>query len=1324
HTHPGLSSPMDSPRNISPNNQPGHFSFAPAYVKPRQFVAAMEGRRWSVTSLPSSGYGTNTPSSVLSSSACSSQDRLHQLPSQPTDDQLTYLSRHFCSNESINEDDIGGCRSPFRPRSRSLSPGRTPVSHDSGVLMMNNVYRERFPKAVDQMEEKLKQFIDTCSQGCQTPVSDAAWSFVHNQVVKMARSCLQMSQENRITARYFFELSENLEKLIEEYYVSCYSEGILELLTNISFEHFASVSSIIGIKMHFGPCSQAHEKSTGGSGGMMKLVKKFMMIVARPARLLECLEFSPEEFYQLLESAEYVAKESRSCIGTDIPQYIVQQLGLTSVRMDFRNCRPIMINQSILCSIINLIGSHINGYQIAPQFYDFLNPLKQKRDCYDSLNHYFLKRLLTDSDELEETSRPQQQVSEEDFIVKKLISNGAYGAVYLVRHKDTSQRFALKKINKHNLALRNEVQQVFAERDILTFVENPFVVTMYCSFQTKHHLCMVMEYVEGGDVASLIKNICVLPDEVAQMYFAETVLALEYLHNYGVVHRDLKPDNLLITSMGHIKLTDFGLSKVGLMSRTTNMYESHLDPQQLFNDRQVYGTPEYIAPEVILHLGYGTPVDWWSAGICLYEFLVGCVPFFGQTPDDLFMQAINDDIVWPEGEDSLSDEAINLISCLLDRDALSRLGSRGAFEVTLCNIEISSCPLPQVKNHPYFTTMDWNNLLRQKAQFVPQIDDEEDTSYFDTRKDRYTHDNDLLDTSQCDDTEQFLQLANFSSSTKRFSQVPTRFLCSDTHITSHRRQSSDSSITSGNGHTSPPLRSAHPLDKPWLTSTPNTSQSTKYIHKKVGASLSDSTAPPTINKSPINPLDRSSSKSPEMGCLRNIKKSRSMSADSPLVQTTEITPSTDTGSAFKPQTTSVVTPPTTSHQLHPHHAIRSRATSSSEDRILPASSSSLSSHRKQVTPGPPTPHYHPPPPPIPTYVLLKHIIRMPPPSSSRSQSLEEVMQRRFPHYGGTPSCRSRNHSGEIKRSRSIKRSIIKSSSASSLQLMIPNIDDSLPPSPLASPRSIYPPHPSILSNPSSRDSSPGRSFSPVPGSPRPPIVIPRTSRGFGFKIQAIPVFRNNGNTFDVHHIVTQVDEQGAAYEAGLRVGDLLTHVNNEVVQGMVHTSVLQLMYRSNKQISIQAVPLESTSIKVGRRPSKNRSKPIRRRKRHRTKSKMMTSASSGEIQEGNHLPHSPPLSRLEHDLSSSPNSTLSDTATPTPLLMGDSSTPVPSKSASFSMTPNPRPTSRPMSLEVGHIGGIKGNKVKLTRSIRSSRRKSTGHIPLSPLARIPNSPSP
>ena len=142
-------------------------------------------------------------------------------------------------------------------------------------------------------------------------------------------------------------------------------------------------------------------------------------------------------------------------------------------------------------------------------------------------------------------------------------------AVHLVRHKQLGERFAMKKIKKHNLILRNQLQQVFTERDIMTFTDNPFVVALICTFETKHHLCMVMEYVEGGDVATLIKNMGPLPLDMARTYFAETTLAVEYLHSYGIIHRDLKPENLLITSLGHIKLTDFGLSKVGLMNCET-----------------------------------------------------------------------------------------------------------------------------------------------------------------------------------------------------------------------------------------------------------------------------------------------------------------------------------------------------------------------------------------------------------------------------------------------------------------------------------------------------------------------------------------------------------------------------------------------------------------------------------------------------------------------------------------------------------------------------------------------------------------------------------
>uniref|UniRef100_A0A8C9K735 non-specific serine/threonine protein kinase n=1 Tax=Panthera tigris altaica TaxID=74533 RepID=A0A8C9K735_PANTA len=489
----------------------------------------------------------------------------------------------------------------MRPRSRSLSPGRSPVSFDSEIIMMNHVYKERFPKAHERSESSEVAFV-------------------------------------------------------------------------------------------------------------MQLVKKLMIVIARPARLLECLEFDPEEFYHLLEAAEGHAKEGQG-IKCDIPRYIVSQLGLTR------------------------------------------DPLEEmaQLSSYDSPD----TPETDDSVEGRGASLTKKTPSEEDFETIKLISNGAYGAVFLVRHKSTRQRFAMKKVNKQNLILRNQIQQAFVERDILTFAENPFVVSMFCSFETKRHLCMVMEYVEGGDCATLLKNIGALPVDMVRLYFAETVLALEYLHNYGIVHRDLKPDNLLITSMGHIKLTDFGLSKIGLMSLTTNLYEGHIEKDaREFLDKQVCGTPEYIAPEVILRQGYGKPVDWWAMGIILYEFLVGCVPFFGDTPEELFGQVISDEIVWPEGEDALPPDAQDLTSKLLHQNPLERLGAGSASEV---------------KQHPFFTGLDWTGLLRQKAEFIPQLESEDDTSYFDTRSERYHH----VDSEDEEEVSEdgCLEIRQFSSCSPRFSKV-------------------------------------------------------------------------------------------------------------------------------------------------------------------------------------------------------------------------------------------------------------------------------------------------------------------------------------------------------------------------------------------------------------------------------------------------------------------------------------------------------------------------------------------------------------------------
>uniref|UniRef100_A0AAY5EK58 non-specific serine/threonine protein kinase n=1 Tax=Electrophorus electricus TaxID=8005 RepID=A0AAY5EK58_ELEEL len=529
---------------------------------------------------------------------------------------------------------------------------------------------------------------------------------------------------------------------------------------------------------------KAHERSESMEVTFVtQLVKKLMIIIARPARLLECLEFDPEEFYHLLEAAEGHAKEGQG-IKSDIPRYIISQLGLTR------------------------------------------DPLEEmaQLSSYDSGN--------SETPETEDSSEAKTKTPrEEDFETIKLISNGAYGANRFTQHKETRQRFAMKKINKQNLILRNQVQQAFVERDILTFAENPFVVSMFCSFETRRHLCMVMEYVEGGDCATLLKHIGALPVDMARMYFAETVLALEYLHNYGIVHRDLKPDNLLITSMGHIKLTDFGLSKIGLMSLTTNLYEGHIEKDaREFLDKQVCGTPEYIAPEVILRQGYGKPVDWWAMGVILYEFLVGCAPFFGDTPEELFGQVISDEIIWPEEDDALPPDAQDLISKLLRQNPLERLGTGSAFEV---------------KQHRFFTDLNWNSLLRQKAEFIPQLESEDDTSYFDTRLDRYHH----VDSEEEDDTndEEHVEIRQFSSCSPRFSKVYSSMERLSLHEEKRTPPPTKRSLSEEGAERVDSLSGLKARDRTWLVGSP------EILRKRLSVSESshtesDSSPPLTVRR--------------------------------------------------------------------------------------------------------------------------------------------------------------------------------------------------------------------------------------------------------------------------------------------------------------------------------------------------------------------------------------------------------------------------------------------------------------------------------------------
>ncbi len=367
---------------------------------------------------------------------------------------------------------------PQRQRARSLSCSPLSTSYklnteSNMILVQNEKFKEKFPKACKQMEENLSNFIEKNKDISQIdyfrePTEPAA-RFIHNQIIELANWCLEKSKQNQLTCAYFDEMTNSLEKLLVEATEKC-----------------------------------VHVDSSVGS--LRKFVKKFLLIVSRVARLLECLEFDPEEFCHLLNAAEAQARHV-FINYTDIPKYIISKLGLN--KKDPFEEFAASINSENISDLNKNEKSNDND--------------NNKLSCLNNNNQNKLS--LINNNNLSADISPK----EEDFEQIKLISNGAYGAVYLVRYKNKNfdnnndmekQRFAMKKIKKDNLILRNQLQQVFNERDIMIFTDNPFVVALICTFETKKHLCMVMEYVEGGDVATLIKNMGPLPLDMARTYFA------------------------------------------------------------------------------------------------------------------------------------------------------------------------------------------------------------------------------------------------------------------------------------------------------------------------------------------------------------------------------------------------------------------------------------------------------------------------------------------------------------------------------------------------------------------------------------------------------------------------------------------------------------------------------------------------------------------------------------------------------------------------------------------------------------------------------------
>lgn len=300
------------------------------------------------------------------------------------------------------------------------------------------------------------------------------------------------------------------------------------------------------------------------------------------------------------------------------------------------------------------------------------------------------------------------------------LGSGDTGSVHLVELCDTGELFAMKAMDKAVMLNRNKVHRACMEREIMSMLDHPFLPTLYASFETKAHVCLITDFAPGGELFMLIDRqpMKVLREDAVRFYAAEVVVALEYLHCQGVIYRDLKPENLLLQSDGHLLLTDFDLSylasckpqllkNTGLPRRKRKMKN---EPPPTFvaepttASNSFVGTEEYIAPEIITGTGHSSAVDWWALGILLYELLYGHTPFRGKNRQNTFAKILHKDLTFPSSIPA-SLAARQLIHRLLHRDPTNRLGSkRGADEI---------------KHHPFFRGIHWA-LVR--CMGPPQLD--------------------------------------------------------------------------------------------------------------------------------------------------------------------------------------------------------------------------------------------------------------------------------------------------------------------------------------------------------------------------------------------------------------------------------------------------------------------------------------------------------------------------------------------------------------------------------------------------------------------------
>ena len=317
---------------------------------------------------------------------------------------------------------------------------------------------------------------------------------------------------------------------------------------------------------------------------------------------------------------------------------------------------------------------------------------------------------------------PPPNMTMDDFNIISVIGRGFLGKVMLVEHKETKELYAIKSVHKKKLIESGRPQTIIAERNIMMLVKNPFIIQLHFAFQTPTKFYLGLEYAPGGELFYHMQHIGLIPVDDARLYVAEISIALEHLHKYGIVYRDLKPENVLLDAQGHIKLTDFGLAK---------------DLCEVQNTSTFCGTNHYLAPEIIKNEPYSYEIDWWALGILLCEMLTGVTPFEGENKAQMFKSITSDEPTLPYGID---EDAGDLILKLLTKNPKDRPG------------------FDEIAQHPFFDGLDWEYVVERRyiPNFVPE-NVEKETVYFPPE---FTQE-DAID-SQCEEIPDDMNVNGFS----------------------------------------------------------------------------------------------------------------------------------------------------------------------------------------------------------------------------------------------------------------------------------------------------------------------------------------------------------------------------------------------------------------------------------------------------------------------------------------------------------------------------------------------------------------------------------